>query len=42
MRAEYYADLYRQYQNFVRNYGDNEIFRIASVLEMTIITGQRC
>ena len=29
MRAEYYADLYRQYQNFVRNYGDNEIFRIA-------------
>ncbi|WP_130859390.1 alpha-N-arabinofuranosidase [Gracilibacillus phocaeensis] len=29
MRPEYYADLYRQFQTYVRNYGDNRIFRIA-------------
>ncbi|SEO61242.1 alpha-N-arabinofuranosidase [Paenibacillus sp. OV219] len=29
MRPEYYADLYRRYQTYVRNYGDNKIFRIA-------------
>lgn len=29
MRPEYYADLYRQYQTYVRNYGDNRIHRIA-------------
>ncbi len=29
MRPEYYADLYRQYQTFVRDYGDNKLFRIA-------------
>lgn len=29
MRAEYYADVYRQYQTYVRNYGDNRIYRIA-------------
>ncbi|AGB41663.1 alpha-L-arabinofuranosidase [Halobacteroides halobius DSM 5150] len=29
MRPEYYADLYRRYQTFVRDYGDNEIYRIA-------------
>lgn len=29
MRPEYYADLYRQYQTYVRNYGDNCIHRIA-------------
>ncbi|HZJ82871.1 MAG TPA: alpha-N-arabinofuranosidase [Clostridia bacterium] len=29
MRAEYYADEYRRYQTYVRNYGDNEIFKIA-------------
>jgi alpha-N-arabinofuranosidase len=29
MRAEYYADLYRQYSLFVRNYGDNVIEKIA-------------
>lgn len=29
MRPEYYADLYRQYQTYVRNYGDNKIHRIA-------------
>ncbi|MBD8069052.1 alpha-N-arabinofuranosidase [Bacillus sp. PS06] len=29
MRAEYYADLYRQFQTYVRNYGDNKIFKIA-------------
>lgn len=29
MRPQYYADLYRQYQTYVRNYGDNKIFKIA-------------
>lgn len=29
MRVEYYADLYRQYQTYVRNFGDNEIYKIA-------------
>src|SRR5690625_259628 len=29
MRPELYADLYRQYQTYVRNYGDNQIYRIA-------------
>lgn len=29
MRPEYYADLYRRYQTYVRDYGDNEIYRIA-------------
>lgn len=29
MRPEYYADLYRRYQTFVRNYGGNKIFKIA-------------
>jgi len=29
MRPEYYADLYRHYQTYVRNYGGNEIYKIA-------------
>lgn len=29
MRPEYYADLYRQYQNFLRDYGKNKLYRIA-------------
>ncbi|WP_166244975.1 alpha-N-arabinofuranosidase [Paenibacillus turpanensis] len=29
MRPEYYADLYRQYQTYVRNYGENRIYKIA-------------
>jgi len=29
MRAEYYADVYRRYQTYVRNYGENRIYRIA-------------
>jgi len=29
MRPEYYADLYRQYQTFLRNYGDNRLYKIA-------------
>lgn len=29
MRPEYYADLYRRFVTYVRNYGDNKIFRIA-------------
>ncbi len=30
MRPEYYADLYRQYSTYVRNYGGNKIYKIAS------------
>ncbi len=30
MRAEYYADVYRRYATYVRNYDGNKIFRIAS------------
>lgn len=29
MRPEYYADLYRRYATYVRNYGDNKIYKIA-------------
>lgn len=29
MRPEYYADLFRRYQSFARNYGENKLFRIA-------------
>ncbi|MDP4088563.1 MAG: alpha-L-arabinofuranosidase C-terminal domain-containing protein, partial [Bacillota bacterium] len=29
MRPEYYADLYRRYSTFVRNFGENKIFKIA-------------
>ncbi len=29
MRPEYYADLYRRYQTFVRNYGNNRVYKIA-------------
>lgn len=29
MRAEYYADEYRRYVTYVRNYGENKIYRIA-------------
>jgi len=29
MRAEYYADEYRRYQTYVRNYGKNQIYKIA-------------
>ena len=29
MRPEYYADLFRRYQTFCRNYGPNRLFRIA-------------
>lgn len=29
MRPEYYADLYRRYACYVRNYGDNRVFKIA-------------
>ncbi|MBN2981710.1 MULTISPECIES: alpha-N-arabinofuranosidase [Cohnella] len=29
MRPEYYADLYRHYQTYVRNYGDNNVYKIA-------------
>ncbi len=29
MRPEYYADVYRRFQTYVRNFGDNKIFKIA-------------
>ena len=29
MRAEYYADEYRRFQTYVRNFGDNQIYKIA-------------
>ena len=29
MRPEYYADQYRRYQTYVKNFGDNRIFKIA-------------
>jgi len=29
MRPEYYADLYRRYQTYVRNYGDNKLYKVA-------------
>lgn len=29
MRPEYYADLYRRYQTYCRNYGDNQLYKIA-------------
>ncbi|GAA0349088.1 alpha-N-arabinofuranosidase [Bacillus horti] len=29
MKAEYYADLYRRYQTYVRKYGENKIYKIA-------------
>jgi alpha-N-arabinofuranosidase len=30
MRPEYYADLYRRYATYCRNYGDNWLFKVAS------------
>jgi len=29
MRPEYYADLYRRYSTYVRNFGENKVFKIA-------------
>jgi alpha-N-arabinofuranosidase len=29
MRPEYYADVYRRYQTFARNYGQNKLYKIA-------------
>lgn len=29
MRPSYYADLYRRYQTYVRDYGENKVFKIA-------------
>lgn len=29
MRPEYYADLYRQFQTYLRNFGDNQLYKIA-------------
>ncbi|MDD3787845.1 MAG: alpha-N-arabinofuranosidase [Petrimonas sp.] len=30
MRPEFYADLYRRYQTYCRNYGDNRLYKVAS------------
>lgn len=30
MRPEYYADVFRRYQTYLYNYGDNKLFKIAS------------
>lgn len=30
MRPEYYADLYRRYATYCRNYGENRLFKVAS------------
>lgn len=30
MRPEYYADLYRRYQTYCRNYGENRLYKVAS------------
>lgn len=30
MRPEFYADLYRQYQTYCRNYGENRLYKVAS------------
>lgn len=29
MRPEYYADEYKKFETFIRNYGDNKLFRVA-------------
>ncbi|ULL20065.1 alpha-N-arabinofuranosidase [Paenibacillus sp. H1-7] len=29
MRPEYYADVYRQFQTYVRNFGENKVYKIA-------------
>jgi len=29
MRPEYYADVYRRFQTYVRNYGENKVYKIA-------------
>jgi alpha-N-arabinofuranosidase len=29
MTAEHYADVYRRYQTYVRNYGDNKVYKVA-------------
>jgi len=39
MRPEYYADLYRRFQIYVRNYGDNQITKIASGMGGPFIYG---
>jgi hypothetical protein len=38
MRAEYYADIYRRYQTYVRKYGDNPIFKDRLCGRRTTIT----
>ena len=37
MRAEYYADEYRRYATYVRNYGDNKIYKEPAVPQLMII-----
>lgn len=39
MHPEYYADLYRNFQTYVRNYSGNEIYKIAGGAVSTITAG---
>ncbi len=36
MRPEYYADEYRRYNTYLRNFGDNKLFRIACGADMSM------
>lgn len=38
MRPEYYADLYRRYQTYVRQYGEEKIYKIACAFLISMIT----
>ncbi len=39
MRPEYYADLYRRFQVYARNYGENKLYKIASGMGGPFIYG---
>ncbi len=41
MRPEYYADLYRRYQSYVRDLSDNTVFKIACGPNAAIMPGLR-
>ena len=41
MRPEYYADLYRRYQTYVRQYGTERIYKIVAEPATLTIAGRR-
>jgi alpha-N-arabinofuranosidase len=41
MRAEYYADEYRRYATYVRNFGESKIYKLPEEHQLTITIGQR-